>query len=206
MLWFSTTSECEQDEFVGKREMKIRCIVNVFRYFSLQATNPLNVGDDIRIKVEESICREEGPLANCFEHPRRLILKILEINYFQSFLQSQLYFKYLSELISTIQTNSLVGSSSRSRHSGDSDGGSDISISTINTLLASEDTSTTHKKIYKHLNPSSLNIDTQQLYDPDLLWQRGPKRGPGLNFGRINSLGRFETDLEPEPDKKEGLD
>ena len=186
--------------------MKIRCIVNVFRYFSLQATNPLNVGDDIRIKVEESICREEGPLANCFEHPRRLILKILEINYFQSFLQSQLYFKYLSELISTIQTNSLVGSSSRSRHSGDSDGGSDISISTINTLLASEDTSTTHKKIYKHLNPSSLNIDTQQLYDPDLLWQRGPKRGPGLNFGRINSLGRFETDLEPEPDKKEGLD
>lgn len=48
-----------------------------------------------------------------------------------------------------------------------------------------------------------MSIDTQQLYDPDSLWRRGPKRS-GLNFGRINELGRFETDLEPEPDRKEG--
>lgn len=27
----------------------------------------------------------------------------------------------------------------------------------------------------------------------------------GLNFGRINAMGRFETDIEPEPDRKEGL-
>lgn len=171
------------------------------RYFSLQATNPLHLGDDIRIKVEESICREEGPLPNCFEYPRKLIIKLLEIHYFQQFLQSQLYFKYLSELISTIQSSPLLGP--RSRPSGDSDGSSDISISTTNTLLASEDTNS-HKKLYKHLNSSALSIDTQQLYDPDSLWQRGPKKS-GLNFGRINALGRFETDLEPEPDKKEGL-
>jgi hypothetical protein len=27
----------------------------------------------------------------------------------------------------------------------------------------------------------------------------------GLNFGRINAMGRFETDIEPEPGRKEGL-
>jgi hypothetical protein len=27
----------------------------------------------------------------------------------------------------------------------------------------------------------------------------------GLNFGRINAMGRFETDIEPEPDRKEGM-
>jgi hypothetical protein len=27
----------------------------------------------------------------------------------------------------------------------------------------------------------------------------------GLNLGRINAMGRFETDIQPEPDRKEGL-
>lgn len=151
--------------------------------------------------VEESICREKGPLPDCFAYPRKLIVKLLDINYFQPFLQSQLYFKYLSELISTIRSSPRMNS--RSRLSGDSECNSEVSISATNTLLASEDTNT-HKKSYKNINSSSMSIDTQQLYNPDLLWQRGPKKA-GLNFGRINALGQFETDLDPEPDKKEGL-
>lgn len=29
--------------------------------------------------------------------------------------------------------------------------------------------------------------------------------GRGLSIGRIDQLGRFETDIEPEPDKKSGI-
>ncbi|KAK6637893.1 hypothetical protein RUM44_008315 [Polyplax serrata] len=203
-FWMSALNFQQQYEELSadynRMQVQNDAMVLYEKYFSLQATTPLNLGDYIRTKVEESICSEQGPLPNCFEYPRRLIVKFLEVNYFQAFLQSELYFKYLSELISTIQTSPLLGR--RSRISGvDSDGSSDISISTTNTLLASEDP-VSQRKLYRHFNSSSLSIDTQQLYDPDSLWQRGPKR-PGLNFGRVNELGRFETDLEPEPDRKE---
>lgn len=139
-------------------------------------------------------------MPSSFEYPQKLIVKLLEVKYLQPFLQSQLYCKYLSELITTIQASPVL--CSRSRTSGGSDCSSEVSISTTNTLLASEDVNPP-KKVLRHLNSSSMSIDTQQLYDPDSLWRRRPKRS-GLNFGRVNELGRFETDLEPEPDRKSG--
>jgi len=68
------------------------------------------------------------------------------------------------------------------------------SISTTNTLLVSGD-----KKDKKGLN---LNIDPRQIYDPDAIWRRS--RQTSLTLGRVSELGRFQTDLEPEPDKKIG--
>lgn len=44
-------------------------------------------------------------------------------------------------------------------------------------------------------------VDSSLPCDPDLLWRRR-KQNSGLSFGRIDQLGRYETDIEPEPDKK----
>lgn len=41
------------------------------RYFSLQATNPLGFGDTVRMEIESNICREGGPLPDCFTTPLR---------------------------------------------------------------------------------------------------------------------------------------
>lgn len=41
------------------------------RYFSLQATNPLGFGDSVRMMIESNICREGGPLPDCFTTPLR---------------------------------------------------------------------------------------------------------------------------------------
>ncbi|KAK9497020.1 hypothetical protein O3M35_012812 [Rhynocoris fuscipes] len=45
------------------------------------------------------------------------------------------------------------------------------------------------------------SIDTRPVVDSDGLWRRR-KHISGLSFGRIDQLGRYETDFEPEPDKK----
>lgn len=129
------------------------------RYFSLQATCPLGYSDKIRFYVEHNICREEGPLPDCFRKPADIVFNVLEKvvvpavwlffeassslilqlnmceflsllywlyvnrvwkhvgyashnvlrfvwqNFLQPFLTSELYFKYLSELINTIQAS-----------------------------------------------------------------------------------------------------
>lgn len=41
------------------------------RYFSLQATHPLGFDDVVRLEIESNICREGGPLPNCFTTPLR---------------------------------------------------------------------------------------------------------------------------------------
>uniref|UniRef100_A0A5F8HFC0 A-kinase anchor protein 10, mitochondrial n=1 Tax=Monodelphis domestica TaxID=13616 RepID=A0A5F8HFC0_MONDO len=41
------------------------------KYFSLQATHPLGFDDFVRLEIESNICREGGPLPNCFTTPLR---------------------------------------------------------------------------------------------------------------------------------------
>nr|CAD7260660.1 unnamed protein product [Timema shepardi] len=174
------------------------------RFFSLQATSPLGFNDRVRIEMEHNICREEGPLPDCFQKPVKIVTKVLEKNFLQPFLTSQLYFRYLSELINTIQANPPL--LTRHRRTG-SECSSEFSISTQNTLLAMED-SAPPRKILRNVDHHELSIDLQQLYDPDSLWRRRHHNSHkhvelgGLSFGRINEMGRFETDFEPEPGKK----
>nr|CAD7405567.1 unnamed protein product [Timema poppensis] len=174
------------------------------KFFSLQATSPLGFKDRVRIEMEHNICRKEGPLPDCFQKPVKIVTKVLEKNFLQPFLTSQLYFRYLSELINTIQANPPL--LTRHRRTG-SECSSEFSISTQNTLLAMED-SAPPRKILRNVDHHELSIDLQQLYDPDSLWRRRHHNSHkhvelgGLSFGRINEMGRFETDFEPEPGKK----
>uniref|UniRef100_A0A182K337 RGS domain-containing protein n=1 Tax=Anopheles christyi TaxID=43041 RepID=A0A182K337_9DIPT len=89
-------------------------------------------------------------------------------------------------------------------------------ISSQNTLLAMSDTN--YQRNRKHLvavalaaaannGPTSvgmsggtgsgdiMQIDSRQLYNPDLLWRRSSPVS-GLTFGRIDALGRYERDFD----------
>ncbi|RUS73926.1 hypothetical protein EGW08_018316, partial [Elysia chlorotica] len=49
------------------------------KYFSLQATNPVGFDDKLRFEIESNICREEGPLPDCFTKAKNIVLKMLEM-------------------------------------------------------------------------------------------------------------------------------
>lgn len=162
------------------------------KFFSLQATHPIGFPTDIRLKIESDICREGGPLPTCFDLPYQIVFKTLT-QYVKAFLESELYFKYLSEMIHSVEN---MWSSNHKSHS---DCSSEFSISTQNTLLAMGDPVFRKKK--RNLSVPDMTIDSNQLYNADALWQRN--RPDGLNLGRVNSLGRFESKFEPDPDKKD---
>lgn len=63
----------------------------ICRYFSLQATCPLGFSDKIRFCVEQNICREEGPLPDCFRKPADIVLNVLEKVLFHASATSALF-------------------------------------------------------------------------------------------------------------------
>ena len=64
----------------------------VCRYFSLQAADPMGFPDSVRYEVEGNICREEGPLPDCFAKPRAIILQTIEkVSKGNLYLQSNLF-------------------------------------------------------------------------------------------------------------------
>ncbi|XP_022114338.2 A-kinase anchor protein 10, mitochondrial [Pieris rapae] len=166
-------------------------IVLYEKYFSLQATSPIGFSTDIRLKIESNICREEGTIATCFDIAYIVVYNTLN-NYVKTFLESELYYTYLSEMVKSVDLLSPTNCKSQS------DCSSEFSISTHNTLLAMGDP--LYKK-KRNLSVPDMTIDSNQLYNADALWQR--KTHDGLSLGRINSLGRFESKLEPDPDKKD---
>lgn len=167
-------------------------IVIYEKYFSLQATNPVGFPTDIRLKIESDICRDGGPLPTCFDFTYQIVFKTLA-QYVKTFLESELYFKYLSEMIHSVDN---IWPANLKSHS---DCSSEFSISTQNTLLAMGDPVFRKKK--RNLSVPDMTIDSNQLYNADALWQRN--RHDGLSLGRVNSLGRFESKFEPDPDKKD---
>src|SRR5699024_2192728 len=97
-----------QKEFFDPIEAQNDAVVLYDKYFSLQAHCPLGLGDKVRFQVEQNICGEHGLVIDCFNLPLRLIEVILEKNFLKPFLASQLFYKYLSELINTAQSNDFV--------------------------------------------------------------------------------------------------
>lgn len=76
------------------------------KYFSLEATCSLSLSDKVRFLIEEQICSTEvDVITRCFELPSRIVERFLERQYFQGFLRSPLYAKFLSELVGKIGSN-----------------------------------------------------------------------------------------------------
>ncbi|KAK8725736.1 hypothetical protein OTU49_010447 [Cherax quadricarinatus] len=195
----------EQGDTYDPKQAQADAMILYDKYFSLQAMCPLGFSDSVRFIVEGNICHETGPLPSCFDIPLRVVLHILERDFLPGYLSSNLHIKYLSELINTVKTSvELLGRKKRSgsestcsSEQSSSYGGA--GISTHNTLLAM-DTSAPHR--FRNLDDPTLamRIDETQITDPDSLWRR--KNFSKMSCGYINELGRFESDLQPDPDRK----
>uniref|UniRef100_A0A671U4N7 A-kinase anchoring protein 10 n=1 Tax=Sparus aurata TaxID=8175 RepID=A0A671U4N7_SPAAU len=110
------------------------------KYFSLQATNPLGFGDSVRMEIESNICREGGPLPDCFTTPLR-----------QAW-----------------------------------------------TTMEKQSAKRAAIKILKNFD-EAITVDVASL-DPESLYQR-PYAGR-MTFGKVNEMGQFIREAEPEPDVK----
>ncbi|XP_033627515.1 A-kinase anchor protein 10, mitochondrial-like [Asterias rubens] len=161
------------------------------QYFSLQATCPIGFADSIRLEVETNICREDGPLPDCFATSMRKAYTTLETVYFPGFIQSELYYRFLTELINTIKSEHASINSDLSVAGGAVAGiGADDKPKSRNTLLAEGNV----KKLFEE---SEMNIESLDS-NPDLLWQRPD---PGMmTFGKVNHLGQFVPEYEPDPE------
>ncbi|KAJ8681225.1 hypothetical protein QAD02_017012 [Eretmocerus hayati] len=170
------------------------------KYFSLQATTPLGFTDKIRFQVEQNICREDGksPQPDCFDRPCQIVYNFLSKHYLPTFLQSQLFYKYLSELINSVQSSHYPIFHPSIKRAG-SDCGSEIS--SISNATSAAHTHNDEKQTLKSRSSAhgSMNIDTRQLYDPDSLWKRNKS---SLSVGYVDNLGRFVTEIEPDPCRK----
>ncbi|XP_012277813.1 A-kinase anchor protein 10, mitochondrial [Orussus abietinus] len=191
----------EKGEAGDPMEAQTDALIIYDKYFSLQATMPLGFSDKIRFEVEQNICREggQGPQPDCFDRPCKIVYNFLNKHYLSAFLSSQLYYKYLSELISTIQSSSCPGLHPRIRRAG-SDCSSEVSTVSVNTQNAHQVARERNKSSSNDSTVNgNMNIDTRQLYDPDSLWRRHKY---SLSVGYVDCMGRFVTEIEPDPHRK----
>ncbi|XP_056362493.1 A-kinase anchor protein 10, mitochondrial isoform X3 [Oenanthe melanoleuca] len=167
------------------------------KYFSLQATHPLGFDDSVRLEIESNICREGGPLPNCFTTPLRQAWTTMETVFLPGFLSSNLYYKYLNDLIHSVRGDEFPGGnialSIQGPGSSDTDfiGSTDGSSSQSNVKKA-------NVKILKNFDEAII-VDAASL-DPESLYQR--TYAGKMTFGRVSDLGQFIRESEPEPDVK----
>ncbi|KAM6906833.1 A-kinase anchor protein 10, mitochondrial [Xenentodon cancila] len=166
------------------------------KYFSLQATNPLGFGDSVRMEIESNICREGGPLPDCFTTPLRQAWTTMEKVYLPGFLSSNLYYKYLSDLINSVRADEFVSVSTQSQA-----GPADHDRASSNASEGSQTQQGAKKAVIKILKnfDEAITVDVSSL-DPESLYQR-PYAGK-MTFGKVNELGQFIREAEPEPDVK----
>lgn len=167
------------------------------KYFSLQATQPLLMSDQVRFNVEEKICSIDSAasIAHCFDLPLAIVERFLNERYLGIFrMQSQLFGKFMSEVIRKVESAKMK-QNNRSALVERKEMRS--SISSRNTLLAMENVKkrTTRQRINARI--SDMCIDSRQIHDPDLLWRRNVTTG--LSFGRVNAFGRYERNYDMTP-------
>ncbi|XP_051969137.1 A-kinase anchor protein 10, mitochondrial isoform X1 [Xyrauchen texanus] len=203
VLQFWLAAENFQDQLAAKKgqydgqEAQNDAMILYDKYFSLQATNPLGFGDSVRMEIESNICREGGPLPDCFNTPLRQAWTTMEKVYMPGFLSSNLYYKYLSDLINSVRVDEFVGvNANTSSQVWTSE--SDRNSSASEGSQAQQGTKKVAVKILKNFD-EAITVDIASL-DPESLYQR-PYAGR-MTFGKVNELGQFIREAEPEPDVK----
>ncbi|KAM6970499.1 A-kinase anchor protein 10, mitochondrial isoform 2-T2 [Aplochiton taeniatus] len=200
VLQFWLAADNFQDQLAAKKgqydgqEAQNDAMILYDKYFSLQATNPLGFDDSVRMEIESNICREGGPLPDCFTTPLRQAWTTMEKVFMPGFLSSNLYYKYLNDLIHSVRADEFV-------NSGTPGQGSPVDVDrTANPSEGSQAQQGTKKaavKILKNFD-EAITVDIASL-DPESLYQRPYA---GMTFGKVNNLGQFIREAEPEPDVK----
>ncbi|XP_066058064.1 A-kinase anchor protein 10, mitochondrial isoform X2 [Chamaea fasciata] len=168
------------------------------KYFSLQATHPLGFDDSVRLEIESNICREGGPLPNCFTTPLRQAWTTMETVFLPGFLSSNLYYKYLNDLIHSVRGDEFPGGNiALSLHGPGSSPDSD-SIGSTDGSASQSNVKKANVKILKNFDEAII-VDAASL-DPESLYQR--TYAGKMTFGRVSDLGQFIRESEPEPDVK----
>ncbi|KAJ3588963.1 hypothetical protein NHX12_009815 [Muraenolepis orangiensis] len=176
VLQFWLAADNFQDQLAAKKgqydgqEAQNDAMILYDKYFSLQATNPLGFGDSVRMEIESNICREGGPLPDCFTTPLRQAWTTMETVYMPGFLSSNLYYKYLSDLINSVRADEFVSSSAHTGQGGTADG--DRGASGEGSQAQNFD--------------EAITVDASSL-DPEVLYHR-PYAGVCLSDGRTDSL------------------
>ncbi|XP_054857853.1 A-kinase anchor protein 10, mitochondrial [Eublepharis macularius] len=170
------------------------------KYFSLQATHPLGFDDSVRLEIESNICREGGPLPNCFTTPLRQAWTTMEKVFLPGFLSSNLYYKYLNDLIHSVRGDEFAsGGVALTAHGAGCAPDSDSHSSTTDGPSASQPSlKMANIKILKNFDEAII-VDAASL-DPESLYQR--TYAGKMSFGRVSDLGQFIRESEPEPDVK----
>uniref|UniRef100_A0A8C1XRU9 A kinase (PRKA) anchor protein 10 n=1 Tax=Cyprinus carpio TaxID=7962 RepID=A0A8C1XRU9_CYPCA len=198
VLQFWLAAENFQDQLAAKKgqydgqEAQNDAMILYDKYFSLQATNPLGFGDSVRMEIESNICREGGPLPDCFNTPLRQAWTTMEKVYMPGFLSSNLYYKYLSDLINSVRVDEFTGGNANTTPEVDRNS------SVTEGSQAQQGTKKAAVKILKNFD-EAITVDIASL-DPESLYQR-PYAGR-MTFGKVNELGQFIREAEPEPDVK----
>ncbi|XP_061105828.1 A-kinase anchor protein 10, mitochondrial isoform X2 [Conger conger] len=199
ILQFWLAADNFQDQLAAKKgqydgqEAQNDAMILYDKYFSLQATNPLGFDDSVRLEIESNICREGGPLPNCFTTPLRQAWTTMEKVYMPGFLSSNLYYKYLSDLINSVRADEFFAGNANAPLGQEGERGSSASEDS----LAQQGSKKAAIKILKNFD-EAITVDIASL-DPESLYQRPYA---GMTFGKVNELGQFIREAEPEPDVK----
>ncbi|XP_036381476.1 A-kinase anchor protein 10, mitochondrial isoform X2 [Megalops cyprinoides] len=202
ILQFWLAADNFQDQLAAKKgqydgqEAQNDAMILYDKYFSLQATNPLGFDDSVRLEIESNICREGGPLPDCFTTPLRQAWTTMEKVYMPGFLSSNLYYKYLNDLINSVRADEFCGGNTIGPGQGLSQDG-DRGANTSEETQAQQGTKKAAVKILKNFD-EAITVDIASL-DPESLYQRPYA---GMTFGKVNELGQFIREAEPEPDVK----
>uniref|UniRef100_A0A672KB40 A-kinase anchoring protein 10 n=1 Tax=Sinocyclocheilus grahami TaxID=75366 RepID=A0A672KB40_SINGR len=205
VLQFWLAAENFQDQLAAKKgqydgqEAQNDAMILYDKYFSLQATNPLGFGDSVRMEIESNICREGGPLPDCFNTPLRQAWTTMEKVYMPGFLSSNLYYKYLSDLINSVRVDEFTGGNANTPSQGWTP---EVDRNSSVTDGSQQGTKKAAVKILKNFD-EAITVDIASL-DPESLYQR-PYAGR-MTFGKVNELGQFIREAEPEPDVKKSKD
>ena len=182
-----------------KEHLKKDALVIYERFISLQSPWSLGVSNDIRTKIEESICSDAGADQTCFDPLLHLVMKIMEVRHLNSFLQSTLFKKYLSELLCQIRTNPFANSSSSSSKKEKKIRRASSNTS-LNTVASSEVSITTQNTLLAMSRARSGHITRETSFDnvdPDNLWKR--KQYSVVNIGEVDKFGRYRSSYEQLP-------
>ncbi|XP_070629239.1 A-kinase anchor protein 10, mitochondrial isoform X2 [Bos indicus] len=168
------------------------------KYFSLQATHPLGFDDVVRLEIESNICREGGPLPNCFTTPLRQAWTTMEKVFLPGFLSSNLYYKYLNDLIHSVRGDEFLGGSGSLTAPGSMGPPDDSHPGAADSATSQSSVKKASVKILKNFDEAII-VDAASL-DPESLYQR--TYAGKMTFGRVSDLGQFIRESEPEPDVK----
>ncbi|XP_075450249.1 A-kinase anchor protein 10, mitochondrial [Ascaphus truei] len=169
------------------------------KYFSLQATHPLGFDDSVRLEMESNICREGGPLSNCFTTPLRQAWTTMEKVFLPGFLSSNLYYQYLSDLIHSVRGDEYSWSGAGNPcHGPQGTPNHEPYAGTADNSGSQSSVKKSKVKILKNFDEAII-VDATSL-DPESLYQR--TYAGKMTFGTVSDLGQFIRESEPDPDVK----